>query len=152
MFSVVFLLFWFYSFLNCRSVHRHIPLTRKYIRSFTRWICQLASRNLLWCIEFNRCQTGTQFIFVSYFWHGCRSFLQLCLHTFWSLVVFLLQELTLWAFPKTAGVFDDALVCCIKENPEPVIFRLRSHGVRPELELDKRALHFEKVLLHRYLF
>jgi hydrocephalus-inducing protein len=60
--------------------------------------------------------------------------------------------LTIWAYPKTAGAYDDAVVCCVKENPEPVIFQIRCHGVRPEIELDKKALHFDKVLVHRYDF
>jgi len=60
-----------------------------------------------------------------------------------------LQDLTVWSYPKSAGVFDDAVVCCVKDNPEPVVFKLRCCGVRPEIELDKKALHFDKVLLHR---
>ena len=55
----------------------------------------------------------------------------------------------MWAYPKVPGTYEDSLVCCIKENPEPVIFKLSCYGVRPELELDKKALHFDKVLLHR---
>jgi hypothetical protein len=37
----------------------------------------------------------------------------------------------------------------VKENPEPIIFKLISYGVKPELELDKKILQFDKVLLHR---
>ncbi|XP_068693384.1 hydrocephalus-inducing protein homolog [Montipora foliosa] len=59
------------------------------------------------------------------------------------------QNLTLWAYPKTPGFFEDAVVCCIRENPEPVVFKISSHGVRPELELDRRQLQFDRVLLHR---
>lgn len=66
----------------------------------------------------------------------------------WPLLDFL-QELSVWAYPKNPGVYEDALVCCIKENPEPIIFKLLTYGVRPELELDKKVLHFDKVLLHR---
>lgn len=64
-------------------------------------------------------------------------------------VFFLLQELTLWAYPKNQGFFEDSIVCCVKENPEPILFKISCYGVRPELELDKKQLHFEKVLLHR---
>jgi len=60
-----------------------------------------------------------------------------------------LQELNIWAYPKMPGTYEDALVCCIKENPEPVIFKIVCFGVRPELELDRKSLHFEKVLIHR---
>ena len=42
-------------------------------------------------------------------------------------------------------------MCCIRENPEPVIFKISCHGVRPELELDRRQLQFDRVLLHRFV-
>jgi len=61
------------------------------------------------------------------------------------------QDLTLWAYPKTPGFFEDAVVCCIRENPEPVVFKISCHGVRPELELDRRQLQFDRVLLHRFV-
>ncbi|CAH1779299.1 unnamed protein product [Owenia fusiformis] len=58
-------------------------------------------------------------------------------------------ELLIWAYPKTPGRYEDSIVCCIRENPEPIIFNISCDGVRPELELDKKVLHFDKVLLHR---
>ncbi|XP_059164892.1 hydrocephalus-inducing protein homolog isoform X11 [Physella acuta] len=59
------------------------------------------------------------------------------------------STLTIWAYPKGPGHYEDAIVCCIKENPEPVVFKVCCDGYRPELELDKKMLHFDKVLLHR---
>ncbi|XP_077145064.1 hydrocephalus-inducing protein homolog isoform X4 [Ranitomeya variabilis] len=59
------------------------------------------------------------------------------------------QTLSLWAYPTAPGVFDDNIVGCIKDNPEPVIFHVCCRGVRPELELDRKQVHFEKMLLHR---
>ncbi|XP_006878929.1 PREDICTED: hydrocephalus-inducing protein homolog [Elephantulus edwardii] len=59
------------------------------------------------------------------------------------------QLLTLWAYPTAVGVFEDSVVCCIKENPKPAIFKLSCLGVRPELELDQKQLHFERLLLGR---
>ncbi|XP_066494024.1 hydrocephalus-inducing protein-like [Tiliqua scincoides] len=59
------------------------------------------------------------------------------------------QVLTVWAYPTGSGVFEDNIVCCVKENPEPVTFRICCQGVRPELELDRKLLHFDKLLLHR---
>uniref|UniRef100_A0A8D0GGN3 HYDIN protein n=1 Tax=Sphenodon punctatus TaxID=8508 RepID=A0A8D0GGN3_SPHPU len=59
------------------------------------------------------------------------------------------QELTIWAYPTATGIFEESIVCCIKENPEPVVFRICCQGVRPELELDRKQLHFDKLLLHR---
>ncbi|XP_076808093.1 hydrocephalus-inducing protein homolog isoform X2 [Clavelina lepadiformis] len=59
------------------------------------------------------------------------------------------KELSIWAYPKVAGRFSDVIVCCVRENPEPICFHVACHGVRPELELDRKHLHFDKVLLHR---
>ncbi|XP_046359897.2 hydrocephalus-inducing protein homolog isoform X3 [Haliotis rufescens] len=59
------------------------------------------------------------------------------------------QHLTVWAYPKAPGQYKDAIVCCVRENPEPIIFNISCDGFKPELELDKKQLHFDKVLLHR---
>ncbi|KAL0967855.1 hypothetical protein UPYG_G00258380 [Umbra pygmaea] len=59
------------------------------------------------------------------------------------------QELTVWAYPTSQGPIEDSVVCCIKDNPEPVIFRFSCYGVRPELEINCKQLHFDKILLHR---
>ncbi|XP_049339422.1 hydrocephalus-inducing protein homolog isoform X2 [Astyanax mexicanus] len=59
------------------------------------------------------------------------------------------KELTVLAYPTSPGLIEDSVVCCIKENPEPVIFRFVCRGVRPELEVERRQLHFDKTLLHR---
>ncbi|XP_045149859.1 hydrocephalus-inducing protein homolog [Echinops telfairi] len=59
------------------------------------------------------------------------------------------QLLNVWAYPTAVGLFEDSIVCCIKENPEPATFKLACQGIRPELELDHKQLHFERLLLHR---
>ncbi|XP_052022456.1 hydrocephalus-inducing protein homolog [Apodemus sylvaticus] len=59
------------------------------------------------------------------------------------------QILTVWAYPTAVGVFEDSIVCCIKENPEPAIFKITCQGIRPEIEVDPRQLHFDRLLLHR---
>ena len=46
----------------------------------------------------------------------------------------------------------DTLVCCVRENPEPICFNVACHGVRPEIELDRKQVHFEKVGLVKILF
>ena len=56
-----------------------------------------------------------------------------------------------WAFPRTAGVVTETIVCCIKHNPEPLLLRVQCEGVTPELHLPK-AFEFGKVLLHRCIF
>ncbi|XP_075621905.1 hydrocephalus-inducing protein homolog [Balearica regulorum gibbericeps] len=59
------------------------------------------------------------------------------------------QELTIWAYPTSAGLVEDNLVCCVRENPEPVVFRLCCQGVQVELGVSPKQVHFDKVLLHR---
>ncbi|XP_078257666.1 hydrocephalus-inducing protein homolog [Rhinoraja longicauda] len=59
------------------------------------------------------------------------------------------EEVTIWAYPTSSGKFDDCLVCCIRDNPEPVLFKVSCYGVRAELELDRKQLHFDKMILHR---
>ncbi|XP_021112384.1 hydrocephalus-inducing protein homolog isoform X3 [Heterocephalus glaber] len=59
------------------------------------------------------------------------------------------QMLSVWAYPTAVGIFEDSIVCCTKENPEPAIFKLSCQGIRPELELEPRQLHFDRLLLHR---
>lgn len=66
-----------------------------------------------------------------------------------TLCTCILQTLTIWAYPKSTGQFKDALVCCIKNNPDPVLFNISCDGVEPDLKVDKRILEFKKVLLHR---
>ncbi|NXW03107.1 HYDIN protein, partial [Fregetta grallaria] len=59
------------------------------------------------------------------------------------------QELSIWAYPTSAGLVEDNLVCCIQENPEPVVFRLCCQGVQVELGVSPKQVHFDKLLLHR---
>lgn len=44
----------------------------------------------------------------------------------------------------------DGLICQIKDNPELVVIELSCWGIRPELELESKHLHFDRILLHRY--
>ncbi|NWY49823.1 HYDIN protein, partial [Chionis minor] len=59
------------------------------------------------------------------------------------------QELSIWAYPTSAGLVEDNLICCIKENPEPVVFQLCCQGVQVELGVSPKQVHFDKLLLHR---
>lgn len=59
------------------------------------------------------------------------------------------KKLSVWACPRQPGHFSDAVVCCIRENPETVIFKINCDGFRPELELDKKVFQFDKVLILR---
>ncbi|KAM6324924.1 hydrocephalus-inducing protein homolog [Podargus strigoides] len=59
------------------------------------------------------------------------------------------QELSVWAYPTSAGLVEDSLVCCIHNNPEPVVFPLCCQGVQVELGVSPKQVHFGKLLLHR---
>ena len=60
------------------------------------------------------------------------------------------QELAVWAYPTKLGQMKDSIVCSIRDNPELVIINVSCCGVRPELELESKHLHFDRTLLHRY--
>ena len=55
----------------------------------------------------------------------------------------------MWAYPKAARHYEDCLVGCIKDNPEPVVFPISCDGVQPDIEVDKKLIEFGKVLLRR---
>ncbi|XP_054029320.1 hydrocephalus-inducing protein homolog [Dryobates pubescens] len=59
------------------------------------------------------------------------------------------QELSIWAYPTSPGLVEDSLICCIKGNPEPVVFHLCCQGVKVKLGVSPKQLHFNRVLLHR---
>uniref|UniRef100_A0A8D0AXJ9 HYDIN axonemal central pair apparatus protein n=1 Tax=Sander lucioperca TaxID=283035 RepID=A0A8D0AXJ9_SANLU len=59
------------------------------------------------------------------------------------------QELAVWAYPTKLGQMKDSVVCSIRDNPELVIINVSCWGVRPELELESKHLHFDRTLLHR---
>lgn len=44
---------------------------------------------------------------------------------------------------------EDNLICCIKENPEAVVFPLCCQGVQVELGVSPKQVHFDRLLLHR---
>ncbi|ORY39534.1 hypothetical protein BCR33DRAFT_853320, partial [Rhizoclosmatium globosum] len=59
------------------------------------------------------------------------------------------QALSIWAYPRSANHFEDTLIFCVKDNPEPYCYKISCIGVKPELEIDKRQLSFDKLLLGR---
>ncbi|XP_027591443.1 hydrocephalus-inducing protein-like isoform X2 [Pipra filicauda] len=59
------------------------------------------------------------------------------------------KKLSVWAYPTSAGLLGDSLVCWIKDNPEPVVFRLCCQGGHVKLRVSPQELHFNKLLLHR---
>jgi adenylate kinase family enzyme len=59
------------------------------------------------------------------------------------------QTFTVWAYPRSANYFEDTLIICVKDNPEPYCYKISCIGSKPELEIDKRQLSFDKLLLGR---
>lgn len=56
----------------------------------------------------------------------------------------------MWAYPTKLGQMRDSVVCSIKDNPELVVIDFSCWGVRPELKLESKHFHFDRILLHRY--
>ncbi|XP_064020122.1 hydrocephalus-inducing protein homolog [Pogoniulus pusillus] len=59
------------------------------------------------------------------------------------------QELRICAYPTAVGLVQDSLICCIKDNPEPVVFQLCCQGVQLKLGVSSKQLSFGRVLLKR---
>ncbi|KAJ3036631.1 hypothetical protein HDV00_002527 [Rhizophlyctis rosea] len=59
------------------------------------------------------------------------------------------QTLSIWAYPRNHNHCEDAVVVCVKDNPEPYLFKISCIGVKPEVEIDKKVLIFDKMLLGR---
>ena len=57
------------------------------------------------------------------------------------------QYLTCLAFPKTINYFEDVIVITVKDNPEPYFYKISCLGVKPELEIDRRQIAFDKLLI-----
>ncbi|XP_051661491.1 hydrocephalus-inducing protein-like [Manacus candei] len=59
------------------------------------------------------------------------------------------KKLTIWAYPTSTGLMQDSLICHVKDNAEPVVFRLCCEGVHVKLGVSPQELQFNKLLLHR---
>ncbi|KAJ3047832.1 hypothetical protein HK097_011139 [Rhizophlyctis rosea] len=59
------------------------------------------------------------------------------------------QTLSLWAYPRNHNHCEDSVVVCVKDNPEPYLFKVNCIGVKPDVEIDKKVLNFDKMLLGR---
>eukprot|EP00833_Pecoramyces_ruminatium_P007172 jgi/Orpsp1_1/1181204/evm.model.c7180000076296.1 len=55
------------------------------------------------------------------------------------------KQVSISAFPKSLGPFEDELIISVKDNPEPLCYKFSCIGVKPELELDKKMLSFDKI-------
>ncbi|KAL4085786.1 hypothetical protein PRIC1_014796 [Phytophthora ramorum] len=45
------------------------------------------------------------------------------------------KEVKVWANPSEHGLHENALICCVGDNPEPIPFQVSCYGCTPELEL-----------------
>jgi hypothetical protein len=59
------------------------------------------------------------------------------------------QTVNVAAFPKIATYFEDTFIISILDNPEPFLFKISCIGVKPELEIDRKTLAFDRLLLGR---
>ncbi len=59
------------------------------------------------------------------------------------------KQLRIWAYPKTQLIYEDQVVVCVKDAPEPIVFGIRCEGVEPIVELEKKAMTFDRLLIHR---
>ncbi|KAI8900319.1 hypothetical protein BC833DRAFT_523632 [Globomyces pollinis-pini] len=59
------------------------------------------------------------------------------------------QQVSLWAYPRSPTTVEDLFIISVKDNPEPFSFKVSCIGVKPEIEVDKKTLNFDKLLLGR---
>ncbi|GLE01730.1 hypothetical protein PINS_up010564 [Pythium insidiosum] len=45
------------------------------------------------------------------------------------------KDVRVWASPFREGLHEDALICCVSDNPDPVVFALSCYGCTPTLAL-----------------
>lgn len=65
------------------------------------------------------------------------------------LLLVLGQELTVWAYPTKVGQMKDSIVISVQDSSEPFSIPLSCWGVRPELKLESKHFHFDRIILHR---
>lgn len=57
------------------------------------------------------------------------------------------KEISVFAFPSVLGTFEDALICSVEQNPNPVIFPLRCEGSKPIVEVSCANITFDRLLI-----
>ena len=58
-------------------------------------------------------------------------------------------HLRVWAYPKETIPYQDRLILCVKDNPQPVIYKVSVQGVKPELTFSDNSMVFDRLLLRR---
>lgn len=59
------------------------------------------------------------------------------------------QNLIVWCFPEEDKVYQDKIVCLIKDNPNPAVFEVKCTGSKPVVKIDKPAVQFDRLLLNK---
>jgi len=54
------------------------------------------------------------------------------------------KELIVWAFPKQPGIYQDSVICSIRDNPDPFLIDIHCTGIKPEIQVDRKIMQFEK--------
>ena len=57
-------------------------------------------------------------------------------------------SLRVFAYPKSTNDYSDKLMITLGSNPKPLVFAVHVEGSEPALELDKKQIAFEKVLIN----
>eukprot|EP00066_Takifugu_rubripes_P027985 XP_011617251.1 PREDICTED: hydrocephalus-inducing protein homolog [Takifugu rubripes] len=59
------------------------------------------------------------------------------------------KELTVWAYPTKVGQMKDSVIISVQDSSEPFSIDVSCWGVRPELKLESKHFHFDRIILHR---
>ena len=60
-------------------------------------------------------------------------------------------HLNVFAFPTQAQQYTDEIICLIKDNPNPVIFKISCLGQIPICDVDQEIVEFDRLLLGKSL-
>ena len=61
------------------------------------------------------------------------------------------RELKVLAIPEKEEIYRNSLICCIKENPQPMIIPLKCQGQYPRITLNTQCIDFGKLLVGKEL-
>lgn len=55
----------------------------------------------------------------------------------------------MWAYPTKVGQMKDSIIISVQDSSEPFSIDVSCWGVRPELKLESKHFHFDRIILHR---
>lgn len=58
-----------------------------------------------------------------------------------------LATVNLYALPRAVQIYEDKLIICVDGNPLPTVYDVRITGAKPVLEIDRKHINFDRVLL-----